>query len=424
MVKYLKINIKPGILTFVVMVLFMHSAQAQSFRDSINKAEEKMERLKISMDSMTSVLETLRLRYIQDEIQSAGYPDGATDEEITTHPGLAISYNETHELANWVAHMILPQIEEGNLGRPNDFRPDTTISTGTAVKKDYFLKYLQEDSTYENDGFGFDRGHLAPSADYRWSKTAMSATYYYSNITPQRPDFNRGGWAKLENFLRDYVIQNETPVVVYTGPVLSDDLPVIERSVNKLSIPEYHYKIAWDKENQRSIAFVISNDRLDKPIETYAVTVDSVERLTGLDFFPELSDETQSTLESDVNPESWFSGESQNDKLPLEKSDMPDGAFNTINARAFMGANKKATVCGTVVSTHKSDKGNTFINLDKSFPEQIFTVTIWEQYQNNFPYEPHIFLENKRICVTGKVQEFGETPSISLENENNLEILE
>ncbi|MFP4663366.1 MAG: DNA/RNA non-specific endonuclease [Bacteroidales bacterium] len=407
-----------------IMLLSVGQSVAQSTKDSIDLLENNIRKLENRRDSMYSILEDLRIEDIMEDIKAAGYPQGAETEEITSHPGIVISYNENHELANWVAHMIIPQVKTGNLSRTNDFRPDTTISTGTAVEEDYFKKYLQEDSTYEYDGYGYDRGHLAASADYRWSKQAMSATYYYSNMTPQRPEFNRAGWAKLENFLRTYVIENETPILVYTGPVLSDDLPVVERSVNKISLPEFHYKIAWDKQNNRCIAFVMPNTEIDKPLGSYAVSVDSVESLTGIDFLPALSEDEQDKLESKNNPEAWFSGEHKDDKVPLSKADMPEGAFNTINARAFMGSKKKVTVCGTVVSTHKSGKGNTFINLDKTFPNQIFTVTIWKDHQANFPYEAHKVLMNEKICVSGRVEEFGDKPAIFLKNENNIQIID
>jgi endonuclease G len=73
---------------------------------------------------------------------------------------------------------------------------DDKVSCGTAVEADYFLRTENPDGTHGYDGFGFDRGHLAPSADFRWSATALSESYYYSNMTPQRPGFNQESWAE------------------------------------------------------------------------------------------------------------------------------------------------------------------------------------------------------------------------------------
>jgi len=411
-------------LTLIIILVFSEGTIAQSYRDTIQSYEKIIEKYETKTDSIRNLMDELKLKHIHSTIKSIGLPAGASQEEITSHPGLIISYNENHELANWVASMILPDIKTGNFGRTNDFRIDTTISTGTSEEADFFLKTKISDDKYEYDGYGYDRGHLAPSADYRWSKTAMSATYYYSNMTPQHPDFNRGTWANVEAFLRGYVMENETELIVYTGPVLSDDIAKVERSINNMSLPELHYKIAIDMKNERVIAFLMPNQRIDNPIEDYVVTIDSIETITVFDFLPKMSVKREAKFESIIDPEPWFSGKQKGDRMPLTKAEMPAKSFNTRDARAFMGTNRKATICGTVVSTHKSQKGNTFLNLDKSFPNQIFSITIWASDHVNFPFEPAEFLMDKKICVTGKITEYNGTPSLYLNNENNIEILE
>ena len=84
---------------------------------------------------------------------------------------------------------------------------------------------------------------------------------------------------------------------------------------------------------------------------------------------------------------------------------------------------KKVEICGTVVSTHLSKNGHTFINLDKSFPKQIFSVTIWKSNSNNFSYLPHEFLEGKTICVKGVITENKGTPTMSIENEKGITLI-
>jgi endonuclease G len=408
----------------VIIVLIGNSSTAQSYRDSIQSFEKIIQSYESKVDSIRDLTQSLKLKYIQNTIETIGLPDGALQEEITNHPGLYISYNENHELANWVASMILPDIKTGNFGRTNDFRIDTSISTGTSEEADFFLKTKISEDKYEYDGYGYDRGHLAPSADYRWSQTAMSATYFYSNMTPQHPDFNRGKWASVEAFFRAYVMENETELIVYTGPVLYDNMPKVERSVNEMSLPDEHYKIAIDMGNEQVIAFLMPNQRIDNPLEDYVVTIDSIEKKTGLDFLTQLPEDEEIALESQYNPEPWFSGKQKGDRMPLTKNELPAKAYNTRDARAFMGTNRKATICGTVVSTHKSQKGNTFLNLDKSFPNQMFSITIWASDHVNFPFEPSEFLMDKKICVTGKITEYNGTPSLYLSNENNIQILD
>ncbi|MEA1873432.1 MAG: DNA/RNA non-specific endonuclease [Bacteroidota bacterium] len=412
------------LIPLIFTLLFGNTAIAQSYQDTIQSCEKIIKQYETKTDSIQNLMDKLKLKHIQNKIQSIGLPQGASQEEITHHPGLIISYNENHELANWVASMILPDIKTGNFSRTNDFRVDTTISTGTSEEADFFLKTEISEDKYEYDGYGYDRGHLTPSADYRWSKTAMSATYFYSNMTPQRPDFNRGTWANVEAFLRGYVMENETELIVYTGPILYDNMPQVKRSINNMSLPDSHYKIAIDMKNERVIAFLMPNKRIDNPIEDYVVSIDSIETLTNFDFLPKMSVKKEMKFESLIDPEPWFSGKQKGDKTPLAKDKLPPKTFNTRDARAFMGTNKKTTICGTVVSTHKSQKGNTFLNLDKSFPNQIFSITIWASDHVNFPFEPSKFLMDKKICVTGKITEYNGTPSLYLSNENNIQILD
>ena len=92
------------------------------------------------------------------------------------------------------------------------------------LKKDFFLKQKKENGKYAYEGFGYDRGHLAPSADFRWSKKALSESYFYSNMSPQVASFNRECWADLEGLIRGYVYENKRDLIVYTGPVLHEGL--------------------------------------------------------------------------------------------------------------------------------------------------------------------------------------------------------
>ena len=135
----------------------------------------------------------------KQEIKNILLPELKPGEDLIEHSALFLVYDEQHEQSKWVAHKISQNISEGSVGRTNDFREDTLIKTGSASEKDYFTKSLNEQGKYSYNGYGFDRGHLAPSADFRWSKTALSESYFYSNMSPQLPEFNRKGWAKLEN---------------------------------------------------------------------------------------------------------------------------------------------------------------------------------------------------------------------------------
>ena len=168
---------------------------------------------------------------------------------------MVLEYDEAHEQPKWVMHVITSDIIRGTVFRSNNFMEDPKVASGTAVEADYFLKELQSDSTYIYDDFGFDRGHLASSADFRWSEKALQESYFYSNMSPQRASFNREAWAQVESWLRSYVYGNPTTqLVVFTAPILHDKLSVIERGVNQISIPEEFIKVAIDVKNKRGFA--------------------------------------------------------------------------------------------------------------------------------------------------------------------------
>jgi endonuclease G len=90
--------------------------------------------------------------------------------------------------------------------RKDNFRSDPKVKTGSAALSDY-------------KGSGYDRGHLAPAADFKWSATAMSESFYMSNMSPQVPGFNRGIWKNIESTVRNWAVENDE-IYIVTGPVL------------------------------------------------------------------------------------------------------------------------------------------------------------------------------------------------------------
>jgi endonuclease G len=308
---------------------------------------------------------------------------------------------------------------------PIIFRPDTLIATGSSVEQDYFIKTKNKDGTYTYDGFGFDRGHLAPSADFRWSPKALSESFLYSNMTPQRPEFNRDSWAKLEDLIRGYILRNpHSQLYIVTGPVLTPGLPRIPKAKNNVSIPEKHFKVAVDLDKKQAIAFIMENKKAELPMESYAVTIDEVEKITGIDFFPQLPDTLENRLEATKHVKPFLSLSEQEDIEPLDPTTLPRKTFNTVQAQIYIGKREKICVCGTIVSTKLSSKGNIFLNLDKRFPNQIFSISIFKEKTINFSYNPSEFLMGEKICVTGIVTKYNSTPTMNIENEKAIEVME
>ena len=151
---------------------------AQRLDVQIQQFEAEQRALQLRQTQLLDTLESLKLRRIRRDLHVTGLPKLRPGEQLIEHAAYMLVYDEQHEQAAWVAHIIVPEVLNGNVSRTNDFRTDPLVLTGTAVEKDYFLKYKQEDGSFEYDGFGYDRGHLAPSADFRWSQQALSESYF------------------------------------------------------------------------------------------------------------------------------------------------------------------------------------------------------------------------------------------------------
>jgi endonuclease G len=402
----------------------VHSLLSQTLETKIASTSAQIASLKAAHDSLSGTLEDLKFQSLRHQLTQVGLPETATCDEVIYHTAFALVYDESHEQAKWVAHLILPDVATGTEGRTNDFRPDPLIKTGSAVDADYARKIKTEEGKTKTEGFGYDRGHLAPSADFRYSKKALSESYYYSNMSPQTPGLNRGRWADLEDAMRAACIQKNSPLFVVTGGILKTDLPKLEQGINQVSIPRHYYKVILDLEHNEAIGFIMPNSKCEYPLKHYVCTIDSIEKATGLNFFHKLPDDAENTIEGTVHRAYWLpEGEKTGDVEPLDATALPRNTFNTQQASLYAGKRDEITVCGKVVSSKLSSKGNVFLNLDKMFPNHIFTVTIFNQNVPNFSYEPHEALKDKTICVTGYVtKDSNGVSGIIIENESAIEL--
>jgi endonuclease G len=410
-----------GISVIINLTLF-----SQTLETKIASTSAQIASLKAAHDSLSGALEELKFQSLRHQLAQVGLPETASCDEIVYHTAYALVYDESHEQAKWVAHMILPDVANGTEGRTNDFRPDPLIKSGSAVDEDYARKTKTPDGKTKTEGFGFDRGHLAPSADFRYSKKALSESYFYSNMSPQTPGLNRGRWADLEDAMRGACIAHNTPLFVVTGGILQATLPKLEQGIHKVSIPNHYYKVILDLEHSEAIGFIMPNSKCEFPLQHYVCSVDSVEKITGLNFFHKLADDAEQTLESVAHVQYWLpESKKAGDEEPLDATKLPRNTFNTQQASLYAGKRDEVTVCGKVVSTKLSSKGNVFLNLDKMFPNHIFTVTIFNQNVPNFSYQPHEALKDKTICVTGFVtKDSNGVSGIIVENEAAIELYE
>lgn len=213
--------------------------------------------------------------------------------EFIDHIYYKLGYDNSHKQAQWVGYLLTKtMVQNVSYKRNDDFREDNSVSKGSATLMDYFKS-------------GYDRGHLCPSGDMTWSYEAMDMTFLLSNISPQEPDFNRGIWKYLEDRVRDWAVRNDS-IIVITGPILSGITKRIGK--NKVSVPKKFFKIIIDMSPPtiKAIGFVMPNESFLGETFKYSVTIDEVERLTGLNFFPQYeADSTIKNLEEKINISDW-----------------------------------------------------------------------------------------------------------------------
>nr|WP_294859466.1 DNA/RNA non-specific endonuclease [uncultured Fluviicola sp.] len=224
---------------------------------------------------------------------------------IITHTGFSLLYNEPHEQASWVAYELTKEETTKKFERTDKFIPDPKVSTKTANNADYA-------------GAGYDRGHLAPAADMGWSEITVAESFYYSNMSPQEPSFNRGIWKKTEELVRDWAIENNSLFII-TGPVLTTGLKTIGK--NEVSVPKYYYKVILDysQPSVKGIGFIMPNaDSKESPAH-FAVSIDSIEQFTGIDFFPLLPDDQENLIEKTLCMDCWTWNDNQGTSTPKKK---------------------------------------------------------------------------------------------------------
>ena len=214
-------------------------------------------------------------------------------EQIIRHEGYTVSYNSDYRIANWVAYELTSkEAKSKKATRSNKFVPDPLVKGATALNEDYTRT-------------GYDRGHLAPAGDMKWSMKAMRESFYLSNICPQDPDLNRGIWKELEEQIRLWASENGSLLVV-TGPIITDDLRRLGK--NRVGIPKRFFKVVCTQTAGRpeGVGFLFDNrDYGDTSLRSMMIPIDSVESVTGIDFFPSLPDSIERPMEASVNKSCW-----------------------------------------------------------------------------------------------------------------------
>lgn len=214
-------------------------------------------------------------------------------EQVIKHEGYTVSYNSEYRIANWVAYeLTATEAKSKKTERSNKFVSDPQVKGATAMNEDYTRS-------------GYDRGHLAPAGDMKWSAKAMRESFYLSNICPQKPKLNRGIWKDLEEQCRLWALDNGSLLIV-TGPVITGDMKRLGK--NKVAIPKSFYKVLcyYTEKGYKGIGFLFENRNYkDNSLKSMVIPIDSVEKVTGIDFFPSIPDEQEKEMEATVDWSSW-----------------------------------------------------------------------------------------------------------------------
>ena len=228
------------------------------------------------------------------EIQAQGLTDvklpTGMKNVVCHYSGFTSYFNPETHIPNCVAYEIIESETTGDEPRKKSFEADHTID-GCA-----------ESSDYRNSGY--DRGHMAPAADMKWSKEAMEESFLMTNICPQVKSLNSGIWHRLEQRVREWAARDSS-IIVVCGPIFTPGKPVEQIGEIGVAVPHRFFKALYAPGRNIGIAFIFDNDKVKGELRKYAVTIDSVERETGLDLFYNLPDDIENEVENQCNYKLW-----------------------------------------------------------------------------------------------------------------------
>ncbi|WP_407539477.1 DNA/RNA non-specific endonuclease [Deinococcus radiomollis] len=207
----------------------------------------------------------------QDEFRAGQPGSTTTGVKLLCRNEYISLYDPARKVPLLVAEHLTTQELKGSVARTDNFQPDPELASGQRA----------ELSDYRASGY--DRGHMAPAADFVAGQTQMEQSFYLSNMIPQNPEMNRGIWAGLEGATRACT-KSLGELYVLTGPVFEGRARTI--GPDAVAVPSSLYKIVVSGSEAR--AFVLPNRALTKTsnFTQYETSVDAVQTATGLTFFP------------------------------------------------------------------------------------------------------------------------------------------
>lgn len=207
------------------------------------------------------------------------------------YEGFSVNFNPDNKTPNFVAWVLMGHETEGASSRSNKFWKDNDLD-GCPDTRDYSYS-------------GYDRGHMCPAGEQKWSDEAMHNSFVMANICPQKHELNSGAWKTLEEKERIWA-RRDSALVIVAGPVYatSDTETIGDAGVR---VPSAFFKVilAPYASPVRGIGFVYPNMKCDGNMANYATSIDEVEKLTGFDFFRNLPDDIEEEVESVFSFKEW-----------------------------------------------------------------------------------------------------------------------
>ncbi len=231
--------------------------------------------------------------------QEAPAPEGleipayTAEENILVYEGHTVSYNTSTLIPDWVAYELTDEETRGEATRFDKiFSMDPSFRKRQAMREDY-------------RGTPWTRGHMAPAADFTWDDDAMTETFYFTNICPQNEELNKKDWQYLEKQGR-YWARGHGRVWVVSGPIVGENVHgrIGDRGV---VVPDAFFKaLLYEKRGKyHSIAFVMGNDAERYYLQDCCLSINELENITGIDFFPGLEDAVEDEVEGQIILSDW-----------------------------------------------------------------------------------------------------------------------
>lgn len=224
------------------------------------------------------------------------WPAVTPGQDVYVHTGYATLYNRETLIPDWVAY----ELTADEVNPPERFRGNESFRFDPETKG----KRTAYREDYKNDN-GWQRGHMAPKADMRWSVQAYEESFYLSNICPQNGKLNSGDWETTEKLARR-IAERYGSIYIVCGPIIGSN-KYGTLGEHKVVIPDAFFKAFLIKANgnYQSIAMVLPNEGTHHEPEEYWCTVNKLETLIGMNLFPALDDSIEETVEESIDRAIW-----------------------------------------------------------------------------------------------------------------------